>query len=167
MILDKEYQTKCRDYDNERASRHHWQENAESAERDLLSLNTTLDNNSFVQVLIDGDGSYFHDKFIEAGAKGASEAAHKLLTEIKCYIQSLGIGNELPIFVNIFANLGGLSGKLTHMGLIGNPSDMYNFVRAFNTSQPLFNFVDVGSGKEKADHKLRGISTLFIVRLIC
>lgn len=162
-LLDNEYKAKCRDYDNERTSRHHWQEKAENLERDLASLRTTVDGSSFVQVLIDGDASYFHDTLIRAGAMGASEAAHMLLTEIKSHIQPLGIGNELPILVNIYANLGGLSGKLTHIGLIGNPGDMYTFVRSFNTSQPLFNFVDVGSGKEKADHKLRGKFALLII----
>jgi hypothetical protein len=163
-LLDDEYKTKCRDYDNERTFRHHWQERAEAAERELNTQRTTVESGSFVQVLIDGDASYFQDCYIKAGAAGASEAAHKLLVSIKNHVQGLGIGNELPICVNIYANLGGLSGKLTYMGLIGNPSDMHTFVRAFNTSQPLFNFVDVGSGKEKADHKLRGSSTISIFR---
>ena len=29
-------------------------------------------------------------------------------------------------------------------------------MRAFSLNQPLFSFVDVGSGKERADHKIKG-----------
>jgi hypothetical protein len=94
-------------------------------DREMVALQANVESNSFVQVLIDGDAAYFHDAFIQAGATGASEAAHKLLTDIKIYVQKLNIDPELPIFVQIYANIGGLSGKLTHLGLINNPSDLH------------------------------------------
>ncbi|KAF2432035.1 hypothetical protein EJ08DRAFT_609735 [Tothia fuscella] len=155
VSMESKYKATYRDYESERTFRHHWQDKAESAERDLLTIQTNVEANSFIQVLIDGDAAYFHDALIQAGADGASQAAHKLLVEIKNHLASRGIDSDLPVFVNIYANVGGLAGKLTYLGLIDGPGDMHNFVRAFNTSQPLFNFVDVGSGKEKADHKIR------------
>jgi hypothetical protein len=125
QLLDNEFKAKCRDYDNERTFRHHWQEKAETTERDLMSLQGSIESNSHIQVLIDGDAAYFHDVFIQAGAAGASEAAHKLLSDIKAHVQKLNIGSELPIFVHVYANVGGLSGKLTQMGLINSPTDLY------------------------------------------
>jgi hypothetical protein len=124
-ILDTEYKAKCRDYDNERTFRHHWQDKAEMVDRELAVLQANVESSSFIQVLIDGDAAYFHDVFIQAGATGASEAAHKLLTEIKIHVQKLNIDSELPIFVQIYANIGGLGGKLAQMGLINNPSDLH------------------------------------------
>jgi hypothetical protein len=88
-------------------------------------VQNSVESSSFIQVLIDGDAAYFQDAFIQAGADGAPEAAHKLLTEIKAHTQKLNIGSELPIFVHVYANVGGLGGKLTQIGLINNPGDLH------------------------------------------
>jgi hypothetical protein len=124
-MLDNEYKAKCRDYDNERTFRHHWQEKAEMADRDLVILQNSIESSSFIQVLIDGDAAYFHDAFIQAGAVGASEAAHQLLTDIQAHVQKHNIGSELPVFVQVYANVSGLGGKLAHMGLINSPGDLH------------------------------------------
>lgn len=52
----------------------------------------------------------------------------------------------------------GLSHKLRALGVLKNPNEMAPFARAFGLNQPLFNFIDVGSGKERADYKVRGMS---------
>lgn len=51
----------------------------------------------------------------------------------------------------------GLSHKLRAVGVLRNPNEMAPFARAFSLHQPLFNFIDVGSGKERADYKIRGM----------
>lgn len=68
--------------------------------------------------------------------------------------------------VCIYANLEGLARKLASCGIIHAPADMHAFARSFSLNQPLFNFIDVGVGKERADHKLKGKSaTPHVARL--
>lgn len=56
----------------------------------------------------------------------------------------------------------GLASKLQSCGFISSPSDLLAFGRAFGLAQPLFSFVDVGVGKERADHKLRETLRLYL-----
>ena len=108
------------------------------------------------QVLIDGDASYFHESFIEAGEKGGERAAAELHAQVKQQVDSIFPGSDLPIMLHMYANLGGLSGLYVRNGVISSPSQLFVFARGFNSSQDMFNLVDVGTGKEGADHKVRG-----------
>lgn len=58
--------------------------------------------------------------------------------------------------VQVYSNLDGLARKLYSVGIIKSVTDLHEFSRSFSLNQPLFSFVDVGSGKERADHKIRG-----------
>lgn len=58
--------------------------------------------------------------------------------------------------VHVFANFDGLAKKLTQIGFLKAPNQFSAFATAFSLHQPLFNIVDVGSGKERADHKIKG-----------
>ncbi|QDS73965.1 hypothetical protein FKW77_008313 [Venturia effusa] len=127
---------------------------ADAGRENLIS--NSIANNCFVQVLIDGDGAYFHDVFFADGAAGGAKAASLLHTEIKKHVESIYPGSELPVMVNMYASLGGIAGKLVGLGVLQRPSAIHDFTRGFNTSQDLFNIIDVGAGKEKADHKVRG-----------
>lgn len=113
---------------------------------------------TLLQVLIDGDASYFHESFIEGGEKGGLRAAAELHSEIKQHVETLFPGTDLPIMLHMYANLGGLSGLYARNGVIASPSQLFVFARGFNSSQDMFNLVDVGTGKEGADHKARGVS---------
>lgn len=107
-------------------------------------------------MLIDGDASYFHESLISDGEKGGERAAAELHGQIRKHIQSLFPGSDLPIMLHMYANLGGLSGLYTRSGIITSPAQLFVFARGFNSSQDMFNLVDVGTGKEGADHKVRG-----------
>ena len=63
---------------------------------------------------------------------------------------------HLRDMVQIFYNMEGLSHKLKSVGIFRNPNEMAPFARAFSLNKSLFSFIDVGSGKERADHKVRG-----------
>ena len=66
--------------------------------------------------------------------------------------------------VHVILNVEGLSKTLQACGIIRSSADLQAFGRAFTRTQPLFSFVDVGFGKEQADHKIR--ETLrFMIRL--
>lgn len=43
-------------------------------------------------------------------------------------------------------------------GLMKATADLSLFANGFTGRQPLFDFVDVGLGKERADHKVKGMS---------
>lgn len=96
---------------------------------------------------------------MKAGAEGGSEAGHILLSEIKHHIQERheGGSGHWPVMLQIYCNFDGLSRKLAQIGILRAPADFHNFARAFNLSQPLFSLIDVGSGKERADHKIKGM----------
>jgi len=64
--------------------------------------------------------------------------------------------DDIVIHAKVFANISGLGGALHRQGLLGNASELGAFVTGFNTRKGLFDFVDIGMGKERADHKIRG-----------
>lgn len=160
--LELELQAANQDLDAEKSSRRHWQSQCNARNQDVITLTNSIANNCFIQVLIDGDGAYLHDVFVKDGAAGGAMAASLLHTTIKKHIETLYPGSDLPIMVNMYASLGGIAGKLVGLGVLQRPSAIHDFARGFNTSQDLFNIIDVGAGKEKADHKVRGASIPFL-----
>lgn len=109
----------------------------------------------FALALIDGDGCVFQDALLKKAGDGGAEAAHLLYTAIRNTLGDRG-SNISTIMVNIYCDLDSLSRKLAAVGVINTPADLQAFTRAFSMSKPLFNFVDVGKGKERADHKIKG-----------
>jgi len=88
---------------------------------------------------------------------GGLEAGHLLNTEIKQLLHQRCEGSgSWSIMVQIFANFDGLAKKLYSLNMIKSPGEFHAFAKAFNLSQGLFNLIDVGSGKERADHKIKG-----------
>lgn len=59
--------------------------------------------------------------------------------------------------VNVYLSLDKLAQKLAQVGLLRTQPDLRAFVQRFNVNQPLFTIVDVGQGKERADHKIKGL----------
>ena len=64
--------------------------------------------------------------------------------------------------VQVYLSLDKLAMKLAQVGLVRSPQDMRAFVQHFNVNQPLFSIIDVGQGKERADHKIKGRHSLFL-----
>lgn len=104
----------------------------------------------------------FQDELLSRGADGGSEAAHRLHSELKDYLQDRYPSHNFSIMVNVVANFEGLSKKLASVGILKSPNDLHTFARAFSCSQPLFSFLDVGMGKERADHKLKEMFRIFL-----
>ena len=69
--------------------------------------------------------------------------------------------------VQIVLSLQGLGTKLQACGIITNPNELQAFGRAFGLAQPLFSFIDCGTGKERADHKIRETLRLFLPMAQC
>lgn len=141
------------DCENERRSRLELQEK----EQQLNYLLNRIKSNSFVVALIHGDRYPFIDDFLQAGAAGGERAATTLKVDIQRYIEGKlpdSFGADWDIFVRVFVNLEGLATELSRCHKIESKEKFLETVRAFNS--PFFNVVDVGLGKERAVHCIRG-----------
>jgi hypothetical protein len=120
-----------------------------------------------VYVVIDGDGAIFQDKYLSAGADGGAQAAQDLYAKIRTNVATLypeANTQEWSIVVNVILNVEGVFKPLQANGIIKSIGDLHGFGRAFARTQPLFSFVDVGYGKEQADHKIRE-NLRFMIRI--
>lgn len=92
-----------------------------------------------------------------ADGDGGSEAASCLYQAIREHIASLySNSGNWPIMVQVYLSLDKLALKLASVGLLHSPSDLRVFAQRFSVNQPLFSIIDVGQGKERADHKIKG-----------
>ena len=64
--------------------------------------------------------------------------------------------SDIRIVVRVYANVKGLADVCTKADLITSPSMMEDFTRGFTRGKMLFDFVDVGYGKDRADGKVAG-----------
>ena len=104
------------------------------------------------------------------GKDGGCDAAHQLHGEIKNYLKSTypnASVDDWNIVVQVVLNLQGLANKLLACGIVTNPNEVFAFARAFGLAQPLFSFIDVGVGKERADHKIRETLRVFLPNAQC
>ncbi|CAK1354150.1 unnamed protein product [Cercospora beticola] len=99
------------------------------------------------------------------GKDGGAEAAHQLHKEAQRHLKAIYPDSNVDdwnIVVQVVLNLSGLAAKLQSCGIIMSPNELLAFGRSFGLAQPLFSFVDVGGGKERADHKLREHLRLYL-----
>lgn len=84
------------------------------------------------------------------------DAADELFARVREYVKSLELGDdELEIVVRAFANLKDLRTACLKHGKMIQDSSINLFAQGFNHRRPLFDFLDVGKGKEQADNKIR------------
>jgi hypothetical protein len=102
----------------------------------------------------------FEDRLIQKGEAGGKEAAGLLWTCVRDYVHQRlpSINSEYKIVARVYANVRGLGDVCNRAGILDNPILMEDFARGFTGSKQLFDFVDVGSGKDRADEKITGRS---------
>jgi hypothetical protein len=113
---------------------------------------------------IDGNGVLlmiqFRDKYLSRGLAGGQAAADHFMEKVREHLVSLGsVINDtktVPMMVKAYANLSGLAQACVRDRKLSSIGDMTQFWIGFTRRYPLVDFVDVGSGKEEADNKLRG-----------
>ena len=95
------------DLDDAQSRRREIQEKLNKATSLYSAAAATLDRNSYMQVLIDGDGMIFHADLIRQGVEGGKQAAGLLRNAV------LGPCSEIPdeieVIANVYCNLQGLS----------------------------------------------------------
>ena len=110
----------------------------------------------YAVVLVDGDGYNFSDNLIREGFKGGQQAAQHLESETQRYLNRVYGINQLKIIVRIFISLDGLSSMYRGLRIIKDTNDFRQFMIGFGQTQGLFDLIDVGKGKQRADDKMKG-----------
>ncbi|EFQ33951.1 uncharacterized protein GLRG_09095 [Colletotrichum graminicola M1.001] len=130
--------------------------NSHKEQVDLLQ--TAKDKHCFALVLIDGDCMPFMDDLIEQGLEGGKNAVRSLRQAVASELKSVdpSLPHHLQFVVRVFANMQGLAKTYTEMGTIRDPGVLSEFVRGFNMTNAMCEFVDAGNGKECADEKMKG-----------
>ena len=67
---------------------------------------------------------------------------------------------RLPVVIRAYANIDGMSSYLSKLGLAQSSATMWSFAKAFSQAHAGSDFVFVGSGKDRADKKIKGMSAL-------
>lgn len=99
----------------------------------------------------------FEDSFLQQGEQGGKDAANQLWLSIRDYVSTQFPNLQSPkILTRLYANFKGLADVCVRAGIIERASVLEDFARGFNGSRLLFDFVDVGSGKDRADDKIAG-----------
>jgi hypothetical protein len=102
----------------------------------------------------------FEDEFVKEGETGGRKAASVLHTGILNYAQrEMGIERipkGIKIICRAYANVSGLANLLVQVGAAETEETVVQFVRGFTRGKILFDFVDVGPGKDRADDKIIG-----------
>ncbi len=68
------------------------------------------------------------------------------------------VPHSARVVCRVHANVHGLGDMLVYNGIIHDTSQFEDFVRGFNQGNTLFDFVDVGTGQNRADEKIIGQS---------
>lgn len=100
----------------------------------------------------------FEDHLLKKGESGGKESASILWSATRDYVHRLipDLSSDFKIVVRIYANLKGLGDVCHRAAILENPATVENFARGFTGSKQLFDFVDVGIGKDRADDKISG-----------
>lgn len=88
---------------------------------------------------------------------GGRDAADELQSRVKDYLRTIQIDvDSTEVMVRAYADVKSLHGACIRNGKMRNGANLSQFVHGFNQRLGLFDFVDVGPGKESADNKIRG-----------
>jgi hypothetical protein len=145
------------DFSSERTSRQQFQHRARDLETKLCTLQTSVNKSAFVLILIDADhdGYTFGDDYITRGADGGQSAARELQKGVQTQLHARGVDENVLVMVRAFANTEAVSKILGESGVDEPKTKMARFIQGFNQVK-FCDFVSVGSGKDRADEKIKG-----------
>ncbi|KAF2258290.1 hypothetical protein CC78DRAFT_587336 [Lojkania enalia] len=177
-ILSQEYKSAVDNYNTEREEIRKWQEDKQRYAQALQSYRTSFagapsgpsfERDPFVLVLLDADGIVFQDEFFRSGELGGRDAAHQLHTAVQHHVQRelTDVPTDLRIVCRVYANVRGLAEVLVRIGVVEEITPVLDFVRGFTRGKTLFDFVDVGPGKDRTDEKLNECFKLYLNDFHC
>ena len=152
------------DLEEERDRREFYKQQAKGQDRD-----------SYVLVLIDGDGYIFADDFIstyvegqrKCTEEGGLKAADVLDNAIRNDLRTRGL-ERCRVEALVYANVAGLSKTLARQGLVGQHSrSLATFATGFTRGRGHFDYVDAGELKEGADFKIKAKFESAIANVQC
>ena len=114
--------------------------------------------------MIDGDGSIFNGDLIARGHEGGYSAAQALTESTQKYLLSNYSLDQFQLWTYVFYNKRGLFETLGRAGLSQAKAKLDDFMIGFNQAAGRFSMIDVGSGKEMADAKIKGLLISVVVR---
>lgn len=111
-----------------------------------------------VVCLIDGDGAIFSPDLIGQGHEGGLLAAKMLAESVREDFTTKYQLDHFHLYVYVFYNKRGLVEAIGRAGHFNAKHKFDDFTFGFNQAAERFMMVDVGSGKEQADAKIKGAS---------
>jgi hypothetical protein len=109
-----------------------------------------------VVCVIDGDGAIFDLDLISQGKPGGSMAAQMLTKFTQDHLLEIYNIDQFQLWTYVFYNKRGLLEALARAGMESKAKYFEEFIIGFNQAGERFLMVDVGSGKEMADTKVKG-----------
>ncbi|KAB2576455.1 hypothetical protein DBV05_g4905 [Lasiodiplodia theobromae] len=153
--LNEQFRKEIEDHDREREYNRIAQRSLKDMETTILNMRGNMDRDAFVLVLIDGDGLIFNDQLLSEGGNGGQRAAGALEEGVYNYVrtQFKGMPPNVKVTARVYANAKGLTDTCARAG-IAPKVDVQDFIVGFTGAKFLMDFVDVGSGKDRADEKI-------------
>ncbi|PLN77054.1 hypothetical protein BDW42DRAFT_177599 [Aspergillus taichungensis] len=134
----------------------------------ISRVKAVMDREPFIVVLLDGAGMVFKDEFLQNGEQGGRNAAQHLHTALQSYVVSNFSHIGAPkIMVKLYDDLKGLSESCVRGGVTTETALIEDFGRGFNSTYPLFEFVDIGPCKEGAHDKIGEAFKLYLYNCHC
>lgn len=164
-LLHSENERLILQLENEKETRAMWQSHARAYKKEVTQTRMATESHPFVVMIIDGDGAKFRDEFFRNGDHGGGLAAQELKSQIKSHLRQRYPDTNIEnwsIIVNFYANMDGLAKTLASRRILSLVPDLQRFASGFGRANSLFSFVDVGYGKDKADHKCREMLKLML-----
>ncbi|KAL2857001.1 hypothetical protein BJX68DRAFT_229908 [Aspergillus pseudodeflectus] len=134
----------------------------------ISRMKAIMNREPFIVVLLDGDGMIFHDELLQMGEDGGRKAAKELYSSVEAYVDENFPSIISPkIITKLYVSMKGLCDSCVRGGITTDPSILDDFARGFNSSYPLFDLVDVGSGKDAAHDKIKEAFKLHLYNCHC
>ncbi|KAL4753254.1 hypothetical protein BDW72DRAFT_36487 [Aspergillus terricola var. indicus] len=166
--LEGAYQQEQLDHDREKRFNRDIQIHEMELMEQISRTKAIMNREPFIVVLLDGDGMIFKDELLQLGEEGGRRAAKELSFAVENYV-----ADNFPTIISpkivtkMYVNMKALCDACIRTGVVMDHSLLDEFVRGFNSSFPLFDLIDVGTGKNAAHDKIKETFKLHLYNCHC
>ncbi|EMC98277.1 hypothetical protein BAUCODRAFT_419523 [Baudoinia panamericana UAMH 10762] len=166
MLKHTEY---VKEHQSERAQAKEALQREQRAITNVAHLQNLLNRDPFILVLLDGDGMIFNANFLREGETGGEHAATVLHSTVQEWaaVSIVDCPSDVKVIVRVYANIKDLADVCTKASILTSTVQLEEFARGFTRGKTLFDFVDVGYGKDRADGKVAETFKLFLYDYHC